>query len=57
MFDPAISWRDIILIGGGLFLIVKGTREIHQEIEHEEHVLTHSRRRRVLRQRHRADRR
>ena len=43
MFDPAISWRDIILIGGGLFLIFKATREIHQEIEHEEHVLTHSR--------------
>jgi predicted tellurium resistance membrane protein TerC len=40
MFDPAISWRDLILIGGGLFLIVKATREIHQEIEHEEHVLT-----------------
>ena len=39
-FDPAISWRDLILIGGGLFLIVKATREIHQEIEHEEHVLT-----------------
>jgi len=36
MFDPAISWRDIILIGGGLFLIVKATREIHGEIEHEE---------------------
>ena len=40
MFDPAISWRDIILIGGGLFLIFKATREIHQEIEHEEHTLT-----------------
>jgi predicted tellurium resistance membrane protein TerC len=40
LFDPAISWRDIILIAGGLFLIVKGTREIHQEIEHEEEVLT-----------------
>ncbi len=36
VFDPEISWRDIILIGGGLFLIVKGTREIHGEIEHEE---------------------
>lgn len=28
-----ISWRDIILIGGGLFLIAKSTREIHGEIE------------------------
>jgi predicted tellurium resistance membrane protein TerC len=36
VFDPAISWRDIILIAGGLFLIVKGTREIHGEIEHDE---------------------
>lgn len=36
IFDPEISWRDIILIAGGLFLIVKGTREIHDEIEHEE---------------------
>lgn len=41
-FDPAISWRDIILIAGGLFLMVKGTREIHQEIEHEEAALTHA---------------
>jgi predicted tellurium resistance membrane protein TerC len=39
LFDPAISWRDIILAGGGLFLLVKGTREIHQEIEHEEKAL------------------
>jgi len=28
-----ISWRDIILIGGGLFLIVKATREIHHDVE------------------------
>jgi predicted tellurium resistance membrane protein TerC len=27
------SWRDIILIGGGLFLIVKATHEIHNEVE------------------------
>jgi len=29
----AISWRDIILIGGGLFLLAKATHEIHREIE------------------------
>ena len=29
----ALSWRDIILIGGGLFLIFKATHEIHQEVE------------------------
>src|SRR5258708_8940843 len=27
------SWRDIILIGGGLFLIGKATHEIHTEVE------------------------
>ncbi len=27
------SWRDIILIGGGLFLITKATHEIHNEVE------------------------
>jgi predicted tellurium resistance membrane protein TerC len=27
------SWRDLILIGGGLFLVYKGTREIHHRIE------------------------
>ena len=31
-----ISWRDIILIGGGLFLLAKATHEIHAEIEGEE---------------------
>jgi predicted tellurium resistance membrane protein TerC len=28
-----ISWRDIILIGGGFFLIAKATHEIHAEVE------------------------
>ncbi len=27
------SWRDLILIGGGVFLIAKATHEIHQEVE------------------------
>ena len=31
-----VSWRDIILIAGGLFLIYKGTREIHERLEGEE---------------------
>jgi predicted tellurium resistance membrane protein TerC len=31
------SWRDIILMGGGLFLIAKATHEIHTEVEaHDE---------------------
>ena len=28
-----ISWRDLILIGGGLFLIAKSTQEIHDKLE------------------------
>jgi predicted tellurium resistance membrane protein TerC len=31
--EMAFSWRDIILIFGGLFLLYKGTVEIHQEME------------------------
>lgn len=31
--DMAFSWRDLILIAGGLFLIAKATHEIHQEVE------------------------
>lgn len=31
--DFAFSWRDLILIGGGLFLIAKATYEIHHEVE------------------------
>lgn len=33
IFGIGISWRDIILIGGGLFLIAKATHEIHGEME------------------------
>jgi predicted tellurium resistance membrane protein TerC len=29
----AFSWRDLILIAGGLFLVVSGTREIHGHVE------------------------
>jgi len=37
-FGHAFSWRDIILIVGGLFLIYKATYELHHTIEepHEE---------------------
>ena len=31
-----ISGRDLILIGGGLFLLAKGTLEIHERLEGEE---------------------
>lgn len=33
IYDVTLSWRDIILAAGGLFLIAKGTREIHGEVE------------------------
>src|SRR4029077_15868418 len=33
IFGHGVSWRDIILIGGGLFLIAKATHEIHGEVE------------------------
>src|SRR5690348_7086861 len=29
----AISWRDLILIGGGAFLLVKATMEIHDRVD------------------------
>ena len=29
----AISWRDLILIAGGLFLLVKATTEIHERLD------------------------
>ncbi|WKA25465.1 TerC family protein [Bradyrhizobium roseum] len=34
--NVALSWRDIILIGGGAFLIAKATHEIHGEVEARE---------------------
>ncbi len=36
VFGHEISWRDLILIGGGLFLLVKGTMEIHHSVESTE---------------------
>ncbi len=35
LFGQGFSWRDIILICGGLFLLFKSTSEIHEEIEGE----------------------
>jgi predicted tellurium resistance membrane protein TerC len=33
VFGQGFSWRDIILLAGGLFLIVKATHEIHKDVE------------------------
>jgi predicted tellurium resistance membrane protein TerC len=29
----ALSWRDVVLIVGGLFLLAKSTYEIHEKLE------------------------
>ncbi len=33
LFGHSYSWKDLILLGGGLFLIYKATHEMHAEIE------------------------
>ncbi|GGD13820.1 TerC family protein [Pyruvatibacter mobilis] len=35
LFEHTVSIRDLILIGGGLFLLAKGTLEIHHTVEGE----------------------
>jgi predicted tellurium resistance membrane protein TerC len=35
IFGQAFSWRDLILIAGGLFLVWKATREIHHNVDPE----------------------
>ena len=35
LFGQGFSWRDLILIGGGLFLLVKAVLEIHETVEGE----------------------
>lgn len=32
-FETEFSWRDLILIGGGLFLVWKATKEIHHNVD------------------------
>jgi len=33
--DHGFSWRDLILVAGGLFLVWKATREIHHTVDHD----------------------
>lgn len=40
VFGNEFSWRDIILIVGGLFLLVKGTMEIHHSVEGDQETKT-----------------
>ncbi len=35
VFDHGFSWRDLILIAGGLFLVWKATMEIHHSVDPE----------------------
>ena len=36
LFGHGFSWRDIILLGGGLFLVYKATSEINHSTEHKD---------------------
>jgi predicted tellurium resistance membrane protein TerC len=40
VFGHDVSGRDLILIGGGLFLLFKATREIHEKLEGEDGAVT-----------------
>jgi predicted tellurium resistance membrane protein TerC len=40
LFGRGVSGRDVILIGGGLFLLAKATYEIHDKLEGAEHATT-----------------
>ena len=37
LFSHAYSWRDLILIAGGLFLVWKATKEIHHSVDPDDH--------------------
>lgn len=37
VLDHHVTWRDVILMAGGVFLLVKATLEIHNAVEGEEH--------------------
>lgn len=37
LFGKPFSWRDLILLGGGLFLLFKATMELHERLEGTTH--------------------
>jgi predicted tellurium resistance membrane protein TerC len=41
LFDHHFSFRDIVLMGGGVFLVYKSTNEIHEKLEGEEEAEKH----------------
>ena len=44
LWDVELSGRDLLMLGGGLFLIIKAVREIHEAMEEAEAPEGHSRR-------------
>jgi predicted tellurium resistance membrane protein TerC len=36
IFGQAFSWRDLVFFAGGIFLLTKGTREIHHLVDGDE---------------------
>ena len=46
-FGHGFSWRDLILIAGGLFLVWKATKEIHHTVDPADHKDDMRRRRRA----------
>ncbi|HRJ69381.1 MAG TPA: TerC family protein [Beijerinckiaceae bacterium] len=48
LFGSVFSWRDIILVAGGLFLIVKATHEMHLELEGGDHLVADGRKPRAF---------
>lgn len=38
LFGHAFSWRDMILIGGGAFLVAKATHEMHATVEGQDEI-------------------
>lgn len=37
VFEHAVSWRDMVMLAGGLFLVYKATHEIHKKLETPSH--------------------
>ncbi len=42
-FETQFTWKDLILLAGGIFLVYKATREIHHGVEGEEEALAGTR--------------
>lgn len=36
MFEHEVSWRDLIMLGGGMFLLFKGTTEVHHMVDQDD---------------------